>query len=267
MKRMIFLCLGATACVLLFASLTFSGPDRYMIGDMDLDHDIDFSDFVLFTEAFTTYRSHGEPKYYYVPPPDTVTVYKVTDNVEAGIRAGMLIGYWRFSGLLRDPFNNVSEAIYRRRDSGSNWHFNDVSAKPGEDGEYIVYGIPRTSGYQRDHNDVIINPPISIKYNKKSGQYILWGHHMGGMPHRNERGHIQVFFKIQKTINDDMTNYLHSKLIEQTVTVDSMRVGLEKMSVARRNVVIDTIWYHASNFYNLKLRRISREKFMTYEKQ
>ena len=256
MKRIIFLSL----CLLPLLPSQAQTVEVFMVCDLNRDGAVDFADFIFFAKYFNT-PLHQQPTVaidtIVVTKTETIKIFDTADG-DAGIRAGKLIGYWRFSKRLYHPSNKTIHwtTIY-------DIHFNAVSDVPGEDGEYTVYGSPFTNFYHLDHNNVVINTPFSVKYNEETEQYILWGEDQAGMPHRSSTGHLQVFFKIQNRINDDLTQILHAKLIEQTVIADSMRIGYYKMSNARRNVVTDTIWYHASNFHNLEVKRISRKTFMS----
>ena len=89
-------CIGAT--------LTLTGTPRYIVasipGDLDLDGDVDFGDFLIFTDNFGKTGDPPnvpEPETVYITVTDTVYVDRGTADTPQMARARAMLGFWHFS--------------------------------------------------------------------------------------------------------------------------------------------------------------------------
>ncbi len=257
-KRLHRLVLAFSFCLSFHFFHSNSHSETFAICDLNRDGTVDFADFIFFANNFGKPLSQQPMTTLDTIVVTTTDTIKIFDrsNADAGIRAGRIMGFWHFKFRIYHPDNKTIFWDYNRL-----YCVNTIADHPDENGEYTAYAVYRGGGQRFDDNNVLI-PEIEIKYNKSTGQYVLWHSSGASMPHR-EKGDLQIFFQIKPETNDDMTRITFKKMLEYSSIVDSMRIAYPKgrpyqYEYANR----DTNFYHASNFHNTLLKRISREEFM-----
>ena len=123
------------------ASLTLTGTLRYVVasipGDLDLDGDVDFSDFLIFTGNFGRTGeppARPEPVVEYITITDTVYVDRGTADTPQLARARAMLGFWHFA----HGITAQAEGVFRRH-----FLFGDIY-RPEDwtsDSEYVVIGV------------------------------------------------------------------------------------------------------------------------------
>ena len=260
---------GVTTCVLiallaLLAIRAESQSHHIAQGDFDRDGDVDFADFLVFS------NNYGKPitqqtlvSVDTVTVRDTITVTNILDS-EAGKRAGRMLGYWylnyeHYQGGTVFPGGDKLAGMYEYKRV---FIFNHIDPEPNAEGEFAVHGRTFVS-YGIDDTPGTV-PRATVTYSKSQQRYVLEARIIYKHTLPNGLYDMECTFYFEDEERQDMYYRLNGdykgaypfRIVEPTVKVESI-VAIGK-TVSGRRKVMDWVFTPIND----GLRRISRYEFM-----
>lgn len=259
------------ACVITLVALAFlvsSVLGQHIAqGDFDKDGDVDFADFLVFSNNFG--KSITEQT---LMPLDTIVVRDtiIVNNVldvEAGKRAGRMLGFWYLNYEYHWNVPNGKE-IY---EFDRVFFFTSIDDTTNKDGEYVVRGRHL---YTDNLEYAGSMKKVSVVYSPSEQQYILTAENGIYIPMGLTTGlyDLECKFHFESEIHPDMTDRLNTyidrysrELPEPTVKIESL-VAIEEREGRTSGSYVTTVrrvvMPHIFIPVNDGLRRSNRQEFM-----
>ena len=264
MYRMIHTFFAGLFAILLFAGLSPIHSEHIAQGDFDKDGDVDFADFIVFSNNFGKPITQQTLVKYTVDTiivRDTITVNNTFDS-EAGKRAGRMLGFWYLNFQYRQN-NKIYE--YDRV-----FFFTHIDPEPNEDGEYNVYGKYYISE-NMEYAMAVIN--VVVTYSQSDQKYVLTAKDGIYIPGNwKESFDLECKFHFEDMTHPDMTDRLNSRIGEHARPLPEPTAQVEYIvAFKERKVRIDAyrtltrkdVQPYVFTPVNDGLRRANRDEFMT----
>ena len=237
-------------------SLTNTATAQQYALDLDGDGNVDFADFIFFTEHFGK-AMFDQPLAEVVTVRDTVIITNEQDQT-AGVKLGQIFGYW----LVDYEIPHERSALVKKRKDAFLFHHTNGSDKNTVYGKSINHGTESTFAHPEKE--------AKVTYLPFEDQYILiHKEHIGFSVLENNTSEpktgvlhdLEIKFSIEHEIRDDMTKLLNNipnlppewykTISEPVVKIEYMRVFV---SIENRYVYLNPV--------NSGLRPCSRDEYI-----